>query len=43
MVRYLDIQNESTGYLILFNFNKKKKYTREWIKVDGKNIYEVIV
>ena len=42
-MRYLDIQNEDEGYMVIFNFNKSKEYTREWMGVDGKRIYEVIV
>ncbi|HBY21027.1 MAG TPA: AAA family ATPase, partial [Clostridiales bacterium] len=43
VVRYLDSQNENTGYLVLFSFNKKKGYTREWIELEGKRIFEVVV
>ena len=43
LARYLDIQNEDEGYMVIFNFNKSKEYTREWMGVDGKRIYEVIV
>jgi len=43
VVRYLDSQNENTGYLVLFSFNKKKEYTREWIELEGKRIFEVVV
>ena len=43
LVRYLDIQNEGEGYMVIFNFNKNKEYTKEWIEVDGKKIFEVIV
>jgi len=41
--KYLDSHNEQQGYLVLFNFNKGKKYTREWIDVEGKKVYEVMV
>ncbi|HAN09611.1 MAG TPA: AAA family ATPase, partial [Clostridiales bacterium] len=43
LVRYLDIQNEAKGYIVVFSFNKNKEYTREWVEVEGKRIYEVIV
>ena len=40
---YLDIQGVEKGYLITFNFNKNKKYTSQWIDVDNKKIFDVIV
>lgn len=40
---YLDSQNEPKGYMIIFNFNKNKEYTKKWLDMDGKAIYEVIV
>lgn len=40
---YLDIQNETKGYLIIFNFNKNKEYKKELKQIDEKQIYEVIV
>ncbi|HBY21676.1 MAG TPA: AAA family ATPase [Clostridiales bacterium] len=43
VVRYLDSQNEDKGYLVLFSFNKKKEYTREWIEIKEKWIFEVVV
>ena len=43
VVRYLDSQNENTGYLVLFSFNKKKEYTLKWVDVEGKRIFEVVV
>jgi len=30
---YLDIQKLDTGYLIIFNFNKNKKYGAGWVKL----------
>jgi len=43
LAEYLRIKNISKGYMVTFNFNKSKEYTREWIDVDGKRIYEVVV
>ena len=40
---YLDIQKLNTGYIIVFNFNKNKESTSQWLKVDGKDVFEVIV
>ena len=40
---YLEIQRLDSGYMIVFNFNKNKEYQAEWKKVDGKDIFEVIV
>lgn len=39
---YLDTQNLNTGYMVVFNFNKNKKPGAQWIKMDGKDIFEVI-
>lgn len=41
--KYLDSQNQTTGYLVVFNFNKNKEFTSRWIEKDEKSIYEVIV
>lgn len=40
---YLDIQKLDKGFLLIFNFNKGKKYTSNWIEIDNKKIFEVIV
>jgi hypothetical protein len=40
---YLDIQGLDTGYMIVFNFNENKEYKAEWIGVNGKRIFEVMV
>ncbi|HAN09544.1 MAG TPA: AAA family ATPase, partial [Clostridiales bacterium] len=40
---YLESQSLREGYLVVFNFNKGKEYTKEWVDVGGKKIYEVIV
>ena len=40
---YLDILNLNSGYLIVFNFNKNKQYLSNWVEVQGKMIYEVIL
>ena len=40
---YLDAQNLSTGYMLVFNFNKNKKSSAQWLKVAGKDILEIIV
>jgi hypothetical protein len=43
LVNYIDTIGEDFGYLITFSFNKNKKYKKEWIKKDNKNIFSVIV
>ena len=43
LVKYLDIQNLNKGYMVVFNFNKNKKYSSEWFDLDEKKIFEVIV
>ncbi len=40
---YLDIQGLDTGYMIVFNFNNNKEYKAEWIGVNGKRIFEVML
>ncbi|MGL4991584.1 MAG: GxxExxY protein [Sarcina sp.] len=40
---YLEIENVSKGYLLIFNFNKNKKYTDNVYKLDDKYIFEVLV
>ena len=43
LAEYLDIQGLGKGYMIVFNFNKNKEYKAAWVKVAGKDIYEVFV
>jgi uncharacterized protein YeeX (DUF496 family) len=43
LTQYLEEQVVSTGYLLAFNFNKSKKYSSQWIDVNDKRIFEVIV
>jgi hypothetical protein len=40
---YLDFQNLKHGYLLIFDFNKKKKYKTETIKYKDKEIFAVWV
>ncbi|MGM0509445.1 MAG: GxxExxY protein, partial [Fusobacteriota bacterium] len=40
---YLDIKSHKKGYLVIFNFNKSKKYTQKRDNLDGKEIFEVVV
>jgi hypothetical protein len=40
---YMNIQRESKGYLIVFNFNKNKEYTAEWKQHNKKEIYCIVV
>ena len=44
LAEYLAVKREEVGYLVMFDFRKvTKEYTKEWIEVKGKRIYEVIV
>jgi Predicted AAA-ATPase. len=43
LCEYLDIHGHNTGYLLVFNFNSSKEYKAEWINVDNKRIFEVLV
>ncbi|MGL4911835.1 MULTISPECIES: GxxExxY protein [Clostridia] len=43
LANYLDIENLSKGYLLIFNFNKNKEYKYVKRNVVGKEIFEVIV
>ncbi len=43
LTQYIDEQGVKEGYLLTFNFNKNKKYTAEWISVNNKRIFEVMV
>lgn len=40
---YLDIHSLSSGYLVIFNFNKNKEYKEEVVRMDNKEIYVVYV
>lgn len=40
---YMKEQKVDKGYLLVFNFNKNKKYTKEWIDFNDKKIFEVVV
>ncbi|HBY20532.1 MAG: hypothetical protein A2Y24_07985 [Clostridiales bacterium GWE2_32_10] len=43
LAEYLEIKNTDIGYMVMFNFRKRKKYTREWHEVEGKRIFEIVV
>ena len=40
---YLDIKKLTTGYLVVFNFNKNKKCEAKWVEQGDKKIFEVEV
>lgn len=40
---YLDSHDQDTGYLLTFNFNKKKKQSLQTKQIKGKTIIEVVV
>ena len=43
LIEYLDDYHVKKGYMISFNFNKKKETGVKEIKIDGKTIVEAIV
>lgn len=43
MFEYLDFYKQNTGYLLSFNFNKRKKTGIQDIFLDGKKIVEIVV
>ena len=43
LVKYLHINNENKGYLLVFNFNKNKEYKKEKLIIKEKEIFEVFV
>lgn len=43
LAEYLEIRKNEKGYVVVFDFSSDKHYKQEWIKVDEKDIYEVVV
>ncbi len=43
LCEYLDSQKLNNGYMVFFNFNKRKKYNRDRLNVMSKEIFEVSV
>jgi hypothetical protein len=43
LVDYLDLMGLDTGYLLIFDHNKRKKWEKDWLDVKGKRIYWVRV
>jgi hypothetical protein len=43
LTEYMKEQQVDKGYLLTFNFNKNKKYSKEWIEINDKKIFEVMV
>lgn len=43
LAEYLRIQNLETGYLLVFNFNKNKEKSSEWVTAGDKKLFEVIL
>ena len=40
---YLDIEGLEKGYLLIFNFNKNKKFTSEKLNIENREIFQVVV
>ena len=43
LLSYMERFKKSEGYLLTFNFNKKKEPRSEWITLDGKKIFDVML
>jgi hypothetical protein len=43
LAEYLQSRRQTQGYLLIFNFNKNKEYTTQWIEMKEKKIFEVTV
>ncbi len=43
LAAYLSIQCLQEGYLLVFNFNQTKEKTSEWVEVEGKKLFEVLL
>jgi len=45
LLSYMDSKNSNTGYLLTFDFRKEKNKTpkAEWVEIDGKKIFDVII
>ncbi len=43
LIEYLDAYHSQKGYLLSFNFNKKKSSSAKELNINGKTIFEVIV
>lgn len=43
LIRYLDLYHLDTGYLLTFNFNKKKQPGKREVHIQGKRIVEITV
>jgi len=41
--KYLDARSVETGYLLTFDFRRKKEPRTEWVKYEGKKIFDVVV
>ena len=38
---YLEKQDLDTGYLVIFDYRRKQKWTSEWIEINGKRIFAI--
>jgi hypothetical protein len=44
LAEYLGAKKSDKGYMVMFDFRKtSKEYSRTWIDVNEKSIYEVVV
>ena len=43
LLGYMASKNHNKGYLLTFDMRKNKEYKAEWVSIDGKQIFDVIV
>ena len=45
LLGYMESKNAATGYLLIFDFREEKSKERkaEWVELDGKRIFDVLV
>ena len=45
LLGYMESKNQTEGYLLTFDFRKQKteEYKNEWIEINGKKIFDVVV
>ena len=40
---YMEIKRLDEGYMVVFSFRKDKEYTQQWLEIEGRRIYEIVV
>ena len=39
----MEIKKLDEGYMVVFSFRKDKEYTQQWLEIEGRRIYEIVV